>query len=108
VLYILGLKKNFLLVSAMENKGFSITFQRGQVLIHLEKTILDNVVVVGAREGTLYRLLGNHVQDLVHNNDNLCELWHMECAEGVYLERMPRLLFIEASVGSSGCCTLFI
>jgi hypothetical protein len=33
-------------------------------------------VVIGVREGTLYRLQGNPVQDLVHDNDNLCELWH--------------------------------
>jgi hypothetical protein len=28
VLYVLGLKKNFILVSAMEDRGFTITFQR--------------------------------------------------------------------------------
>jgi hypothetical protein len=76
VLYIPGLKKNFLSVSAMEDRGFSITFQRGKVLIHPEKSILDNAVVIGVREGTLYRLQGKPVQDLVHDNDNLCELWH--------------------------------
>jgi hypothetical protein len=33
-------------------------------------------MVVGVREGTLYRLQGNLVQDWVHDSDNLCELWH--------------------------------
>jgi hypothetical protein len=32
-------------------------------------------VVVGVREGTLYRLQGNPIQALVHDSDNLCELW---------------------------------
>jgi hypothetical protein len=50
VLYIPGLKKNFLSVSAMNEKGFTVTFQRGKVLIHLHKSILDNAVVVGVRE----------------------------------------------------------
>jgi hypothetical protein len=37
VLYVPRLKNKFLLVSDMGDSGFSITFQRGQVLIHPEK-----------------------------------------------------------------------
>jgi hypothetical protein len=33
-------------------------------------------MVVGVREGTLYKLHGKPLQDLVHNNDNLCALWN--------------------------------
>jgi hypothetical protein len=33
-------------------------------------------VVVGVREGTLYRLQGKQFQVLVHDSDILCELWH--------------------------------
>jgi hypothetical protein len=76
VLYVPGLKKNLFSVSAMEDRGFVVTFQRGQVLIHLEKAIPDSAVVIGVREGTLYRLQGKLVQDFVHVSDNLCELWH--------------------------------
>jgi hypothetical protein len=47
VLYVPGLKKNFLSVSAMEDKGFFITFQRGKVLIRLEKASPDTTVVLG-------------------------------------------------------------
>jgi hypothetical protein len=32
--------------------------------------------VIGVREGNLYRLQGEPVRALVHNSDNLCELWH--------------------------------
>jgi hypothetical protein len=76
VLYVPGLRKNFLSVSVMEDRGFSVIFQRGKVLICLEGASPDTTVVIGVREGNLYRLQGKLVQDLVHDNDNLCELWH--------------------------------
>jgi hypothetical protein len=76
VLYIPGLRKNLLSVSAMEDMVFSIIFQRGQVLVRLEKASPNNVVVVGVREGTLYMLQGKPIQDMVHDSDSLCELWH--------------------------------
>jgi hypothetical protein len=53
---VLGSKKNFLLVSSMEDMGFSITFKRVKVLICPENVISDNVVVIWVKEGTLYRL----------------------------------------------------
>jgi len=33
-------------------------------------------MVIGVREGILYKLQGKHIQALVHHNDNLCELFH--------------------------------
>jgi hypothetical protein len=33
-------------------------------------------MIIGVREGTLYRLQDNIVQDLVHKNNSLCELWN--------------------------------
>jgi hypothetical protein len=32
--------------------------------------------VIEVREGNLYRLQGEPVRALVHNTNNLCELWH--------------------------------
>jgi hypothetical protein len=61
VLYKPWLKKNFLSVLAMEDMGFSITFQRGKVLKHAEKSSSVSAMVVGVREGTLYRLQGKFV-----------------------------------------------
>jgi hypothetical protein len=34
VLYVLGIRRNFLSVSVMEDKGFSIMFKKGKGLIH--------------------------------------------------------------------------
>ena len=61
VLYVPILKKNFLLVSVMEDKGFVVMFKKGQVLIHLEGASPDTKVVIGVREGSLYRLKGKPV-----------------------------------------------
>jgi hypothetical protein len=55
VLYVPRLKKNLLSVSTMEDRGFVITFQRGQVLICPEKASPDTTMIIGVREGTLYR-----------------------------------------------------
>jgi hypothetical protein len=76
VLYVPSLKKKFLSVSAMEDRGFVVAFQRGQVLVRPEKASPKNIVVIGVRESTLYRLQGNPVQALGHDGDSLCELWH--------------------------------
>jgi len=95
VLYVPGLKNNFISVLAMEDKCFFVTFQRGKVLIHLEKYIPYITVVVGVREGTLYRLHGNIVQYLIHNSDNLCELWNRRLGHLHYRELpIPRGIVI--------------
>jgi hypothetical protein len=56
VLYVPGLKKIFLPVSTMEERGFVVNFHRGKVLIHLNKSSSDVAVVVGVSEGVLYKL----------------------------------------------------
>jgi hypothetical protein len=61
VLYVPRLKKNLLSVSIMEDMGFVVIFQRGQVLIHLEGASPDTVVRIGVRERNLYRLHGKPV-----------------------------------------------
>jgi hypothetical protein len=43
-------------------------------------------VVVGVREGNLYKLQGNIVQDLVHNNDSLYELWKRKLGNLHYMD----------------------
>jgi hypothetical protein len=76
VLYVLGLKKNLLAVLVMEDNGFVVEFQKGQALIKPEGSIPNTTQVIGVREGNLYMWRGDPVQALVHNSDNLCELWH--------------------------------
>jgi hypothetical protein len=56
VLYVPSLKNNCFLVSAMVDMDFSVTFDRGKVIIHIEKSSSNKIVVVGFKEGALYRL----------------------------------------------------
>jgi hypothetical protein len=108
VLYVAGLTKNFLSVSTMENMGFVVTFQRGKVLIRLEKASPNTIMVVGVREGTLYRLQGKPVQALVHDRDNLCELWHRRLGH-LHYRALPILRgivigLLDFSVEQQGVC----
>jgi hypothetical protein len=77
VLYVLGLKNNFLSILSIEDMDFAVTFQRGQVVICQKKDSPNTTIIIGVREGSLYRLQGNPVKDLVYDNDSLCEIWHM-------------------------------
>jgi hypothetical protein len=56
VLYVRELKKSLLLVWAMEDIEYAITFEDGQVLIRSKGSILDSTRVLGKREGNIYRL----------------------------------------------------
>ena len=58
VLYVPGLKKNILSISALDAKGMRVTFVDGQVLMcPIEKTI-DDAIVIGEQDGGLYKLKG--------------------------------------------------
>jgi hypothetical protein len=56
VLYVPELKKNLLSVSALEDEGFAVLFQNGQVLIHSEGASPDTTGSINVREGNIYRL----------------------------------------------------
>ena len=51
VLYVPGLKKNLLSISALDKKGFRVAFIDGKVLMCLRGKTLDDVVVIGVEEG---------------------------------------------------------
>ena len=56
VLYVPGLKKNFLSISALDKKGFIVAFIDGQVLMWTKGKTLEYAVVIGEEEGGLYKL----------------------------------------------------
>jgi hypothetical protein len=71
----------------MEDMGFFVTFKKGKLLIHLEGFIPNTTMSFGDREGKLYRLKGKLVQmALVHENENMCELWNMSTGHLHYKE----------------------
>jgi hypothetical protein len=53
VLYVPGLKKNILSISALEEKGFKVTFIDGEVLMWPRGNTLDDAILIGVKEGGL-------------------------------------------------------
>jgi hypothetical protein len=80
VLYVPGLEKNLVSISFLEDKGNIIAFVDGKVLSWHKDSIIENVRVIGSREGNLYRLLQQNEEALVHNKVNPNELWHRRYA----------------------------
>jgi hypothetical protein len=75
-LFVPSLKKNFLSISVIEDNDFAVEFKIQQVLIRSKKSIPDIAQVIEVTQGNLYMLEGEPIRALVHNSDNLCELWH--------------------------------
>jgi hypothetical protein len=75
-MFVPSLKKNFLSVLVMEDKGYAMEFKNQHVLIRPKESSPDTAQVIGVREGNLYRLHSEPVQALIHSSDSLCKLWH--------------------------------
>ena len=76
VLYVLGLKKNLLSISALDKKGFIIFVIDAQVLMWSKGNTPEYGVVNGEEEGGLYKLKGHPETALVHATTISSELWH--------------------------------
>lgn len=76
VLYVSGLKKNLLSISALDEKGFRVSFIDGEVLKWPNGKSIDDVAVIGVQEGGRYKLKGHSVSELVHTTITPSELWH--------------------------------
>jgi hypothetical protein len=68
VLFVQGLKKNILSIFSLEYKCFRVSFVDGQVLLWPKSSSIDYAIVIGVREGGLYKLKGHQEQALIHNN----------------------------------------
>lgn len=63
VMYVLGLSVSLFSMLALEDEGYRVMFQDGQVLIRLEGVgTQDAAVRLGIRRGMIYRLLGQPVR----------------------------------------------
>jgi hypothetical protein len=76
VLYVLGLEKNLVSISCLEDKGNIIAFMDGNVLSWHKNSSIEDARVIGRREGNLYRLLEQNEEALVHDELNPNEIWH--------------------------------
>ena len=68
VLFVLGLKKKILLISALDPKGMRVAFIDGQVIMWPKGKTINDAVVIEEQEGGLYKLKGQPEQALVHNS----------------------------------------
>ena len=84
VLYVPGLKKNLLSISALDNKGFKVAFVDGKVLMWTKGKTIDDAVDIGVEEGGLYNLKGHTDSTLSTSTINPCELWHKRLAHVHY------------------------
>ena len=73
VLFVQGLKKNLLSISALEDKGFRVYFLDGFIL-WLKNSSINKAIVIGVQEGRLYKLKGHQEKNLAHNNVSSSEL----------------------------------
>ena len=76
VLYVPGLKKNILSISALDKKGFRVAFIDGKFLMWTKGKIIDDEVEIGVEEGGLYNLKGHTNSSLTTSTINPSELWH--------------------------------
>jgi hypothetical protein len=80
VLYVPGMKRNLVSISALEEKGYKITFSGGRVLAWHKDSHISSAKVIGIRENILYRLTIKPVQALLHDTISLSELWYRRLA----------------------------
>jgi hypothetical protein len=82
VLYVPGLKKNLILVSAIEERGYEVLFCDGQVFLFPKGSSITLTKVIGTRHEKLYKLMFQPASAVFHStsNNDLCELWHRRMA----------------------------
>ena len=56
VIYVPSLKKNLLSISALDKKGYRVSFIDGQVNMWSERKTLEDAIVIGEEEGGLYKI----------------------------------------------------
>ena len=67
VLFVPGLKKKLLSISALDAKGMRVAFIYVQVIMWPRGNTISDAVVIGEQEGGLYKLKGHLEQALVHD-----------------------------------------
>jgi hypothetical protein len=88
VLYVPGLTKNLLSISALEKKGLRVAFIDGEVLMWAKGKTMEEAIVIGKEEGGLYKLKGHSKAAMTHSIENPCELWHRRLSH-INLKALP-------------------
>jgi hypothetical protein len=90
VLFVLGMRRNLVSISALEDKGYKVPFTDGKVLAWHKNSSMDSSNVIGVREDNLYKLTVHLVQALAHDSISLSELWHIRLAH-IHYRALPAL-----------------
>jgi hypothetical protein len=78
VLYVSGMTKNLISVSALEDRGYVVSFQDGRVYIRPKDS--KTAKVIGVRREKLYKLQFEPARALVSSACDMAELWHRRMA----------------------------
>ena len=76
VLYVLGLKKNLLSISALDAKGIRVSFVDVQDFMWPRWKTIEHAIVIGEEDGILYKLKWQPKQALVHESIEPNILWY--------------------------------
>eukprot|EP00253_Pinus_taeda_P029250 PITA_29250 len=82
VLYVPGMRKNLISVSAVEDRGYEVLFRGGQVLMYPRGTPTDSARVIGVRHAKVYKFAFQSLLALRSSTDSrassseLCEILH--------------------------------
>jgi hypothetical protein len=74
--YVPRLKKNIILVSFLESKGYLVSFSKGKALMWTSNESVSLAMKIRAQEGGIYKVIGQVIQELAHEMINPCKLWH--------------------------------
>ena len=78
VLLVPRMTRNLVAVLALEDEGYDVIFSRGRVLI--QKYGNSEQIVIGIRDGGLYRLTARLIKALLHDTISPVELLHRRLA----------------------------
>jgi hypothetical protein len=76
VLYVPGLKKNLLLVSTLEDKGYWVIVKDKKALLWAKGSHLSTTEPIGTCSGGLYIMSRQLVQALAHDVTSSSDFWH--------------------------------
>ena len=80
VLYVLGLTKNLISISTLEDKGYHVKFRDHRVYIRPKGLDRSLDRVIGIRSGKVYRIHFEPAKALVSSDSSQGELWHRRMA----------------------------
>jgi hypothetical protein len=64
------LTKNLLSISALDKKGFRVAFIDGEVLMWPKGKTIEDAIVIGTKEGGLYKLKGHSEAAMTYSTES--------------------------------------